>query len=81
MQKLAELYIEKSVSLYGILSSIVSDGNLRFTLKFWQSLQEALDTKLKLSFAFHLQTDVQTERTIQSLEDLLWACMLEQGDA
>ena len=46
---------------------------------FWKSLQEVLGSKLSLSSAYHPQTDGQTERTIQSLEDLLRACVLEQG--
>jgi transposase InsO family protein len=79
MAKLAEIYIEQIVRLHGIPSSIVSDRDLRFTSKFWESLQVALRTKLRLSFAYHPQTDGQTERTIQSLEDLLRACVLEQG--
>lgn len=79
LQNLAELYIEKIVSLYGIPSSIMSDKDLRFTSRFWQSLQEAMSTKLKLSFARHPRTNGQTERTIQTLEDLLRVCVLEQG--
>ncbi|RZB60619.1 Transposon Tf2-9 polyprotein [Glycine soja] len=50
----------------------------RFTSRFWTSLHEALGTKLKLSLAYHPQTDGQTERTIQTLEDLLRACIIEQ---
>lgn len=73
LQKLVELYIEKIVSLRDISSSIVSDRDLRFTSRFWQSLQEALGTKLKLSYAYHPQTDGQTERIIQSLKDPLRA--------
>jgi len=65
--------------LHGIPSSIVSDQDPRFTSKFWESLQAALGTKLRLISAYHAQTDGQTERTIQSLEDLLRACVLEQG--
>jgi len=49
----------------------VSDRDLRFTSMFWESLQAALGTKLRLSSAYHPQTDGQTESTIQSLEDLL----------
>ena len=67
--KLAEIYIEQMVRLHGIPSSIVSDRDPRFTSKFWESLQAALGTKLRLSSAYHPQTDGQTERTIQSLED------------
>lgn len=78
MWKLAKLYIEKISSLHGIPSSIVSYRDLRFTLGFWQSLQEALDTKMKLSSTYHPQTDGKIERIIQLLEDLLRACMLEQ---
>ena len=48
---------------------------MRFTCKFWESLQAALGTKLRLSSAYHPQTDGQTERTIQSLEELLRACV------
>lgn len=77
--KLVELYIEKIVSLHGIPSRILSNRDLRFTSRFWKSLQEIMGTKLKLSSAYHPQTDGQTERTIQSLEDRLRACVLEQG--
>jgi len=77
--RLAEIYIEQVVRLHGIPSTIVSDQDPRFTSKFWESLQAALGTKLRLSSAYHPQTDGQTERTVQSLEDLLRACVLEQG--
>jgi len=77
--RLAEIYIEQVVRLHGIPSSIVSDRDPRFTSKFWESLQAALGTKLRLSSAYHPQTDGQTEMTIQSLEDLLRASVLEQG--
>ncbi|KAK2452021.1 putative mitochondrial protein [Trifolium repens] len=77
--KLAEIYVEQVVKLHGIPSSIVSDRDPRFTSRFWESLQEALGTKLRLSSAYHPQTDGQSERTIQSLEDLLRACVSEGG--
>jgi len=77
--KLVEIYIEQVVRLHGIPSSIVSDRDPRFTSKFRESLQAALGTKLRLSSAYHPQTDGQTEKTIQSLEVLLRACVLEQG--
>ena len=56
-KKLAKLYIKRIVILYGISSSIVSDRDPRFTLRFWGSLQNALGTKLRLSSAYHPQTD------------------------
>ncbi|RZB91387.1 Transposon Ty3-G Gag-Pol polyprotein [Glycine soja] len=78
MEKLVELYIKEVVRLHGIPSSIVSDRDPRFTSRFWTSLHEALGTKLKLSSAYHPQTDGQTEQTIHTLEDLLQACIIEQ---
>lgn len=72
------MYIEKIVSLHGIPSSIVSERDLRFTKRFWESLHKVLGTKLCLSSTYHSQPNGQTKRTIQSIEDLLRACMLEQ---
>ena len=57
--------------------SIVSDHDPRFTSHFWGSLQGALGTKLHFSTAFHPQTDGQSERTIQTLEDMIRACAME----
>ena len=71
MDRLAELYTQNIVRLHGVPSSIISDRDSRFTSKFWKSLQEALGTRLKFSSAFHPQTDGQSERTIQILEDML----------
>ena len=78
MEKLVELYIKEVVRLHGIPASIVSDRDPRFTSRFWTSLHRALGTKLKLSSAYHPQTDGQTEWTIQTLEDPLRACIIEQ---
>jgi len=58
-------------------SSIVSDRDSRFTSRFWQTLKDALGTKLTMSLAYHPQTEGQSERTIQSLEDLLRMCILD----
>ncbi|RVW84790.1 Transposon Ty3-G Gag-Pol polyprotein [Vitis vinifera] len=63
--------------MHGVPVSIVSDRDPRFTSRFWHSLQKALGTKLSFSTAFHLQTDDQSERVIQVLEDLLRACALD----
>ena len=77
MDKLAELYVREVVRLHGVPESIVSDRDPRFTSQFWQSLQAALGTQLRMSLAYHPQTDGQSERTIQSLEDLLRSCVLD----
>ena len=71
LDKLAELYIKEIVRLHGILVSIISDQDPRFTSRFWGKLQEALGTKLNFSTAFHPQTDGQSDRVIQILEDML----------
>ena len=74
---MAELYVKEIIRLYGAPVSIVSDRDPRFTSYFWPSLQEALGTKLKFSTTFYPQTDGQSERTIQILEDMLRANALE----
>ena len=60
--------------MHGVLKKIVSDRGTQFTSHFWQQLHEALGTHLKFSSAYHPQTDGQTERTNQILEDMLRAC-------
>nr|KYP60651.1 Transposon Ty3-I Gag-Pol polyprotein [Cajanus cajan] len=77
LEKLTQLYVREIVRLHGVPSSIISDRDLRFTSRFWQSLYQALGTKLRLSSTYHPQTDGQLERIIQSLEDLLRACVLD----
>jgi len=66
--------------LHGVFSSIISVRDLRFTFRFWQTLQEALGTRLKLSLAYHPHIDGQSKRTIQSLEDLFKSCVLDHLD-
>ncbi|KAI3754594.1 hypothetical protein L1987_54381 [Smallanthus sonchifolius] len=73
MEKLSRLYINEVVTRHGVPLSIISDRDSRFTSRFWQSLQKALGTRLNLSTAYHPQTDGQSERTIQTLEDMLHA--------
>lgn len=77
MDQLARAYIHQVVKYHGVPRDIVSDRDSRFLSQFWKSLQAALGTRLKMSTAFHPATDGQTERTIQTLEDMLRACMLD----
>ncbi|KAA0040721.1 DNA/RNA polymerases superfamily protein [Cucumis melo var. makuwa] len=77
LDQLARLYVDKIVSQYGVSVSIVSDRDPRFTSKFWPSLQKAMGTGLKFSTSFYPQTDGQFERTIQTLENMLRACVLQ----
>ncbi|MCO6517297.1 MAG: DDE-type integrase/transposase/recombinase, partial [Snodgrassella sp.] len=67
------------VTRHGVPISIISDRDSRFTSHFWKSLQKALGTKLDMSTAYHPQTDGQSERTIQTLEDMLRACVIDFG--
>jgi len=69
--------VREVVRLHGIPRTIVSDRDPRFVSRFWKSLREALGTKLTFSTAFHPQSDGQSERTIQTLEDMLRACALD----
>ncbi|GJT43896.1 reverse transcriptase domain-containing protein [Tanacetum coccineum] len=79
MEKLARLYIDEIVARHGVPTSIISDRDGRFTSRFWQTMQKALGTRLDMSTAYHPQTDGQSERTIQTLEDMLRACVIDFG--
>nr|ABA98022.1 retrotransposon protein, putative, Ty3-gypsy subclass [Oryza sativa Japonica Group] len=80
-KRLAELYLSRIMCLHGVPKKIVSDRGSQFTSKFWQKLQEKLGTRLNFSTAYHPQTDGQTERVNQILEDMLRACALDFGGA
>ena len=77
--QLAELYMARIVCLHGVPKKIVSDRGTQYTSRFWKRLHESMDTKLNFSSAYHPQTDGQTERTNQVLEDMLRACALKHG--
>jgi transposase InsO family protein len=74
-----ELYMSRIVCLHGVPKKIVSDRETQFTSKFWERLHETLDTQLRFSSANHPQTDGQTKRVNQILEDMLRACALQYG--
>lgn len=71
MEKHTRTYIKDIVRLHGVPTSIISDRDSRFTSIFWQSLQKSVGTRLDMSTAYHQRTDGQSERTIQTLEDML----------
>nr|GEX57190.1 putative reverse transcriptase domain-containing protein [Tanacetum cinerariifolium] len=79
MDKLARMYLKEVVTMYGIPVSIICDRDPRFASIFWRSLQNALGTNLDMSTAYHPQTDRQSERTIQTLKDMLRACVIDFG--
>ncbi|KAK1422572.1 hypothetical protein QVD17_17855 [Tagetes erecta] len=78
-ERMAEVYVSEIVSSHGVPVSIVSDRDTRFTSRFWRKFQEEMGTKLLISTAYHPQTDGQSERTIQTLEDMLRACIIDFG--
>nr|GFB03217.1 putative reverse transcriptase domain-containing protein [Tanacetum cinerariifolium] len=79
MEKLMKLYMKEVVTRNGVLVSIISDRDGIFTSLFWQALHKALGTRLDMSTAYHSETDGQSERTIQTLEDMLRACVIDFG--
>jgi hypothetical protein len=79
--RLAKIYMNWILCLHGVPKSIVSDRGTQFTYHFWRQLHESLGTRLEFSIAFHPQTDGQTERVNQILEDMLRACALDYGSS
>ncbi|GJX76334.1 putative reverse transcriptase domain-containing protein [Tanacetum coccineum] len=79
METLTRLYIKEIVFRHGVPISIILDRDRHFTSRFWQSLQSALGTQLDMSTAYHPETDGQSERTIQTLKDMLRACVIDFG--
>ncbi|GKA37129.1 putative reverse transcriptase domain-containing protein [Tanacetum coccineum] len=79
LEKLTRQYLKEVVSRHGVPVSIISDRDGKFTSHFWKSLHKALGTRLDMSTAYHPETDGQSERTIQTLEDMLRACVLDFG--
>nr|GEX18512.1 putative reverse transcriptase domain-containing protein [Tanacetum cinerariifolium] len=79
LEKLTRQYLKEVVSRHGVPVSIISDHDGRFASHFWKSLNRALGTRLDMSTAYHPKTDGQSERTIQTLEDMLRACVLNFG--
>nr|GEX76691.1 reverse transcriptase domain-containing protein [Tanacetum cinerariifolium] len=79
IETLTRLNIKEIVSCHGVPISIISDHESHFTSKFWQSMKSALGTRLDMSTSYHLEADGQSERTIQTLEDMLRAYVIDFG--
>ena len=77
--QVADIYMSRIVSLHGIPKAIVSDRGTQFTSRLWRKLYEEVGTKLFFSTSYHPQTDGQTERVNQALEDMLRSCVLAYG--
>ncbi|GJZ80293.1 putative reverse transcriptase domain-containing protein [Tanacetum coccineum] len=77
MEKLARMYLKEVVTRHGIPVSIICDRDPRFASNFWRSLQKALGINLDMSTTYHPQTDGQSERTIQTLDYMLRACVID----
>ena len=77
LERFCRLYIQEIVRLHVVPVSIVSDRDPRFTTHFWKCFQKVMGTRLTMSTTFHPQTDGQSVRTIQVLEDMLRACVLD----
>nr|GEZ59923.1 putative reverse transcriptase domain-containing protein [Tanacetum cinerariifolium] len=81
MEKLTQLYLKEIVCRHGGTILIISDRDNHFSSIFWKSLQKALGTNLDMSTAYHPQTNGQSKRTIQTLEDMLRACVIDFGSS
>jgi len=77
VDKLVDIYLKEIVVRHGVPVAIVSDRDPRFNSRFWRSFQECVGTRLNMSTAYHPQTDGQSERTIQTLEDMLRVCAID----
>ncbi|GJR97779.1 putative reverse transcriptase domain-containing protein [Tanacetum coccineum] len=76
MEKLARMYLKEVVTRHEIPVLIICDRDPRFASNFWRSLYKALGTNLDMSTAYHSQTNEKSERIIQTLEDMLRACVI-----
>nr|GEY11564.1 putative reverse transcriptase domain-containing protein [Tanacetum cinerariifolium] len=80
MNKLARLYLKEVVTRHGIPVLIICDRDPRFTSNFWNTFQKAMGNRLDMSTAYHLKTDGQSKRTIQTLEYMLRSCVIDFGN-
>lgn len=77
MEMITETSLNEIVKLHGVLFFTISDRNIRFTSQLWKLVQKSLGNLLDISMTYYPQTDGQSERTIQTLDDMLRACMID----
>jgi transposase InsO family protein len=78
---MAELIVSEIITKHRVPVSIISDQDTRFTSRFWKRFHEAMGMRLNISKTYHPQTDGKSERTMQTLEDMLRACVIEFSDS
>ncbi|GKE54434.1 putative reverse transcriptase domain-containing protein [Tanacetum coccineum] len=81
MEKLTQLYLKEIMCRHGVPISIISDRDSHFTSRFWRSLKKVLGTNLDMSVTYHTQMDGKSKKTIQTLEDMLRACVIDFGSS
>ncbi|GJW97599.1 putative reverse transcriptase domain-containing protein [Tanacetum coccineum] len=79
IEKQARMYLKEVVTRHGIPLSIICDRDPKFASNFWRSLQKALGTSLDMITVYHPQTNRQSKKTIQTLEDMLRTCTIDFG--
>ncbi len=79
VEQLTKVYVKEILRLHGVPLIIISDRGTQFTSKFWKKLHDELGRQLTFSTTFHPQTDRKSERTIQELEAILRACVIDFG--
>ncbi|CAI7912114.1 unnamed protein product [Closterium sp. NIES-53] len=72
-EETAPLFIATIVRLHGIPAAIISECDTKFTNNFWRNLWQQFGTRLQFSSSYHPETDGQTERTNQTMEQLIRA--------
>jgi hypothetical protein len=75
-KRYTEIYVDLIVHLHGVPKTILLDRGTQFVAHFWAQVHESLGTKLIHSSSYHPQTDGQTERVNQIVEDMLRACVI-----
>ena len=75
---IAQIFLKEIIRLHGVPRKIISDRDARFTSRFWKSLLQSMGTQLNFSTTYHPETDGQTERVNQVLEDMLRMYVMDQ---